>query len=118
MSHFAKIDNIVAQVIVAELDFINLGAVGDPASWFQTSYNTQGGKHINVGTPFRKNYAGIRYTYDASLDAFISPKPFPSWVLVADTCLWNAPIAMPSDGKAYAWDEATQAWQEATVHIQ
>ena len=76
MGHFAKVENgIVTQVIVAEQDFIDTGAVGDPSTWVQTSYNTQGGQHRNGGTPLRKNYAGIGYTYDAIDDAFIPPMP-------------------------------------------
>lgn len=114
MSHFAQIDNnnVVVQVIVAEQDFINSGAVGDPVKWIQTSYNTLGGVHRNGGTPLRKNYAGIGYTYDADRDAFIPPKPFPSWVLDEDTCQWNAPVAMPTDGKRYTWDEVAVNWVE------
>lgn len=82
----------------------------------QTSYNTHGGVHKLGGTPLRKNYAGIGYTYDAGRDAFIPPKPYASWVLNEDTCLWNAPVPYPEDigtpeePKRYAWDEATTAW--------
>jgi hypothetical protein len=112
MSHFAKVENgVVTQVIVAEQDFINSGHVGDPSSWIQTSYNTHGGQHPN-GTPLRKNYAGIGYTYDAIRDAFIPPKPFESWTLVEDTCLWSSPTPMPEDGKIYVWNEATTSWTE------
>jgi hypothetical protein len=76
MSHFAKVENgIVIQVIVAEQNFINTGAVGDPATWIQTSYNTHGGSHPQ-DKPLRKNYAGVGYTYDLERDAFIPPKPF------------------------------------------
>lgn len=112
MSHFAKINsnNIVEQVIVIEQDMLNTGHWGDPLSWIQTSYNTHGGIHKLGGTPLRKNYAGIGYTYDAVRDAFIPPKPYPSWVLNEDTCLWEAPVAMPADGKLYRWDEATASW--------
>ena len=84
----------------------------------RTSYNTIGGVHINGGTPLRKNYAGIGYTYDSERDAFIPPKPYPSWVLVEETCLWEAPVAMPTDAgtgnppKIYIWDEATVSWIE------
>lgn len=88
--------------------------MGDPASWVQTSYNTHGGQHPE-GRPLRKNFAGIGYTYDAQRDAFIAPKPFNSWVLDEQTCLWNAPVAMPTDGKMYTWDEATTSWVEVTV---
>lgn len=116
MSHFAQIDdnNIVVQVIVAEQDFIDSGAVGDSSKWIQTSYNTYGGEHRNGGTPLRKNYAGIGYTYDPTMDAFIPPKPYPSWVLNTDTCLWNPPIPMPTDGKFYVWSESSQSWDEVT----
>lgn len=113
MSHFAKVENgVVTQVIVIEQDVLNLGHWGDPASWVQTSYNTLGGVHQLGGTPLRKNYAGIGYTYDSVRDAFIPPKTFPSWVLNEDTCLWEAPTPMPTDGKIYTWDEATTAWVE------
>jgi len=112
MAHFAKIENsIVTQVIVAEQDFIDTGAVGD--GWLQTSYNTYGGQHPE-GRPLRKNYAGIGYTYDAQRDAFIPPQPYSSWTLVEDTCQWFPPVAMPTDGKMYSWDEATLAWIEVT----
>ncbi len=112
MSHFAKVENgIVTQVIVAEEEFINSGFVGDPRSWVQTSYNTKGGQHPE-GRPLRKNYAGIGYTYDSTRDAFIPPKPFESWTLNEDTCLWDAPTPMPDDGKLYTWDEETLSWKE------
>lgn len=119
MSHFAKVENgIVTQVIVIEQDVINTGAFGDPASWVQTSYNTRGGIHFGQdgnpdgGVALRKNYAGIGYTYDADRDAFIPPKPYASWVLNDQTCLWDAPVAMPTDGKIYEWDEDTVSWVE------
>ena len=114
MSHFAQIDenNIVTQVIVIEQDVVDTGLFGDPASWIQTSYNTSGGVHLLGGTPLRKNYAGIGYTYDSTRDAFIPPKPYNSWVLNEDTCLWEAPTPMPTDGKIYNWDEATTSWVE------
>jgi hypothetical protein len=78
--------------------------------WKQTSYNTVGGVHNNGGTPLRKNHAGIGYTYDETRDAFIAPKPYDSWVLNEDTCLWQAPTPMPTDGKLYKWDELTKNW--------
>jgi hypothetical protein len=114
MSHFAKVeDGIVTQVIVIEQDVLNTGHWGDPASWVQTSYNTHGGVHANGGTPLRKNFAGIGYTYDAGRDAFVPPKPFASWVLNEDTCLWDAPTPMPvEEGKFFAWDEDTVSWIE------
>ena len=88
MAHFARVENgVVTQVIVIDQETLNTGHWGDPASWVQTSYNTQGGVHSLGGTPLRKNYAGIGYTYDSVRDAFIPPKPFPSWVLDEITCL-------------------------------
>jgi hypothetical protein len=112
MSHFAKIiDGIVTEVLVIEQDVIDTGAFGDPSLWVQTSYNTYGGQHPE-GRPLRKNYAGIGYIYDAERDAFIPPQPFASWALNEDTCLWDAPVAYPDDGKPYYWDEATLAWVE------
>lgn len=115
MAHFAHVTNgIVDQVIVAEQDFIDSGAVGNPSEWIQTSYNTHGGQHPE-GRPLRKNYAGVGYTYDAVKDAFIPPKPFASWTLDDDTCLWNAPVAMPTDGKPYVWDEDTTSWKEVVA---
>ena len=132
MSHFAEIsgsNNIVIRVIVAEQDFINSGAVGDPANWIQTSYNTSGGVHYgdvsgsyvpDGGTQLRKNYAGEGYTYDEDKDAFIPSKPFASWTLDEDSCRWEPPVAYPEppvdpgDYKAYSWDEDSQAWVEVT----
>lgn len=112
MAHFAKVENgIVTQVIVIEQDVLNTGLWGDPASWVQTSYNTHGGQHPN-GSPLRKNFAGIGYTYDKDRDAFIPPKPYNSWLLNEDTCQWEPPAPMPSDGKLYVWDEATTSWVE------
>ena len=79
--------------------------------WKQTSYNTKGGVHSSGGTPFRKNHAGIGYTYDEDRDAFIPPKPFNSWILDEDTCLWQAPVAYPDDGQFYEWNETEQQWK-------
>ena len=103
MSHFAKIDsnNIVENVIVAEQDFINSGAVGDSFLWVQTSYN---GK-------FRGKYASIGDTWDKVNEMFISPQPYPSWTLDADFT-WNAPTPIPTDDKMYNWDETTTNWKE------
>jgi hypothetical protein len=113
MSHFAKVvDGKVSQVIVAEAEFFQTFVDSSPGEWIQTSYNTHGGVHTNGGTPLRKNYAGIGFTYDRTKDAFIPPQPFASWVLDEQSCLWNAPLAMPTDGKAYTWDETTKAWIE------
>jgi hypothetical protein len=85
------------------------------AIWKQTSYNTIGGIHNNNGTPFRKNFAGIGYTYDETRDAFIAPKPFNSWILNEDTCLWNAPVAKPEDDNKYRWNESTLTWDIVEV---
>lgn len=113
MAHFAKVvDGKVSQVIVAEKEFFDTFVDSSPGEWIQTSYNTHGGVHKNGGTPLRKNYAGIGFTYDRTRDAFIPPQPFASWTLDEQTCLWNAPVAMPTDGKMYTWDEATTAWVE------
>ena len=78
--------------------------------WKQTSYNTHGGVHNNNGTPLRKNHAGIGYTYDENRDAFIPPKPFKSWILNEDTCLWESPIPYPQDNNRYNWNEQTKSW--------
>lgn len=124
MAHYAFLDenNIVTQVIVG----VEEGT--DGYDWEQrygefrgqtckrTSYNTRGNVHSGGGTPFRKNYAGIGYTYDQNLDAFIPPKPYNSWLLNTDTCLWYAPVPKPDDGKFYYWDEDTQSWVEIPDH--
>ena len=120
MAHYAflNMQNIVTEVIVGKDE------TEGPTNWEmhygnfreqvckRTSYNTRGGQHLDGGTPFRKNYAGIGYTYDYARDAFIPPKPFPSWTLDSNTCLWVAPVEMPSDGKNYTWDEENQTWVE------
>ncbi len=117
MAHFAKLDenNIVTFVTVGRQEDDGKEAdlcarTGDV--YKQTSYNTHGGVHALGGTPLRKNYAGIGYTYDAVRDAFIPPKPYTSWLLNETTCLWDAPVAYPDDGKRYSWDEATTSWVE------
>ena len=113
MAHFAKVvDGIVTQVIVAEPEFFDTFVDSSPGQWIQTSYNTSHGVHLNGGTPLRKNYAGIGYTYDAGRDAFIAPKPFSKWVLNEDTCAWQAPTQMPNDGKQYRWDDDAGNWVE------
>ena len=121
MAHYAYLDenNRVTSVIVGKNED------DPPGNWEQyygakrTSYNTRGGIYYipNTDTPdpdqskaFRKNFAGIDYVYDAVLDAFIPPKPYPSWLLNTQSCLWDAPVPYPNDGKAYIWDEATQSW--------
>jgi hypothetical protein len=115
MAHFAQLDenNIVVQVIVGvdephdgeAIYFQTTGKV-----WKKTSYNTVGGVHSLGGTPLRKNYAGIGFTYDAQRDAFIAPQPYPSWILNEQTCQWEAPVPMPTDDKKYMWDESTTSW--------
>jgi hypothetical protein len=118
LSHFAKIENgIVTQVIVIDAETLQLGHWGDPSLWKQTSYNTHGGVHATGGTPLRFNYAGLGYSYDATRDAFIPPKPFASWLLNETTCLWDAPTPMPTDGKMYRWDEPTLSWVEVTQGV-
>jgi hypothetical protein len=124
MSHFAKVENgTVTQVIVAEQDFIDSGAVGDPSAWIQTSYNTSQGVHRNGGTPLRKNYAGIGFVYDAGRDAFYASQPYPSWSLNEDTCVWGAPVAQPDPvmptettiGTFWSWNESTLSWDATEI---
>ena len=119
MAHYAKVENgIVTQVIVAEEAFILTGALGDPANWIQTSYNTRGNLHYGQDgqpdgrEPLRGNYAGIGYTYDKLNDVFIAPQPFPSWILNIGSWMWEAPTPYPDDGKVYNWDEETTSWKE------
>tara|TARA_R110000824_G_scaffold360024_1_gene547720 strand:+ start:1107 stop:1499 length:393 start_codon:yes stop_codon:yes gene_type:complete len=130
MVHFAKIDenNIVVVVHVvhdnvatdeqAGADFLNKIHKTN-AVWKQTSYNTYGGVHQLGGTPFRKNYAGPGYTYDAARDAFIPIKPYDSWILNETTCVWDSPVPLPDDSAAnngskyYNWDESNTEWKEA-----
>ena len=129
MAHFAKLgeNNIVVFVTVGR-DEDNgkenelTARTGDV--YKQTSYNTRGGVHydpitnetsVDQSKAFRKNYAGIGYTYDVSRDAFIPPKPYVSWVLNEDTCLWEAPVPMPTNGKMYRWDEATVSWVQEII---
>ena len=117
MSHFAKVlDGKVVNVIVAEQEFFDTFVDSSPGTWLQTSYNTSGGKHPE-GRPLRKNYAGIGYTYDPVRDAFIPPHTFASWTLDEETCLWQSPVAMPTDGKAYVWNEETLQWTEPKVEV-
>ena len=120
MAHYAflNLNNIVTEVIVGK----NEGEDGiDWEQWYgefrgqickRTSYNTISGVHTNGGTAYRKNYAGIGFTYDSTRDAFIPPKPYASWLLDEQTCLWNAPTPMPTDNKQYRWDESTTSWVE------
>jgi len=121
MAHFAKLDenNIVLEVNVVDndnlldsngveqesigVDFLTIWS-GGYANWKQTSYNGS----------FRKNYAGIGFSYDPVRDAFIAPQPFPSWVLNEETCIWQSPTPYPTDGKLYGWDEQQLNWIEVT----
>jgi hypothetical protein len=134
MASFAKIENNIVITVVSVvnevlknsngveqeqlgIDFLNqLYNTND--NWKQTSYNTYGGIHNNGGTPFRKNHAGIEYTYDSQRDAFIPPKPYNSWVLNEQTCLWEAPVAMPEeqleDNQYYSWNESIINWEVKT----
>ena len=120
MGHYAFLnaDSVVTEVItgINETELIE-GLL--PETWYgnfrgqvckRTSYNTYGGVHNGGGTAYRKNYAGIGYTYDTARDAFIAPKPYASWVLDEATCRWTAPVAMPSAGGPWAWDEGTESW--------
>lgn len=127
MGHYAKItDGIVQQVIVAEAEFFDTFVDSSPGEWIQTSYNTRGGVHYKPDSnepsedqtkALRKNYAGLGFSYDRMRDVFIPPKPYASWVLNEETCLWNAPTPMPTDDKMYIWDETTTSWveQESSV---
>lgn len=122
MAHYAflNMQNIVTEVIVGKDE------TDGPTNWEmhygnfreqvckRTSYNTKGGVHANGGTPFRKNYAGIGYTYDETRDAFIPPKPYDSWVLDEQSCLWEAPVAYPDDGEMYTWNEELGTWDLVT----
>lgn len=122
MAHFAEIDenNVVLRVLVVDdlheangHEFLS-ETLGLGGTWLKTSYNTSAGVHTLGGTPFRKNYAGIGYTYDSERDAFIGPKPYPSWVLNEESCVYEAPVAMPTDGARYTWNEDTTSWDLIT----
>jgi len=123
MAHYAILNenNIVTQVIVGKNEDETYN--GQAVNWEEyyggkrTSYNTSGNVHSSGGTPFRKNYAGIGYTYDLERDAFIPPKPYNSWILNETTCLWDSPIPVPTDagiGEYYRWDEPTISWVKET----
>jgi hypothetical protein len=132
MASFAKVENNIVITVISvvnevlhdangiEQEFIGVeflkNLYNEPeAIWKQTSYNTNAGIHSLGGTPFRKNHAGIGFTYDTQRDAFIPPKPYNSWVLNEQTCNWNAPIAYPNDGQRYTWNEETQSWTLQTI---
>ena len=132
MASFAKIENNIVTIVVSVVNDVLKDSNGveqeqlgiqflktlynEPnAIWKQTSYNTHGNVHSLGGNPFRKNHAGIGYTYDSQRDAFISPKPYNSWILNENTCLWDAPVARPNDNNIYSWDEETQNWTLQTI---
>jgi hypothetical protein len=108
-----SVANEVATTEQAGIDFLH--KLHNYPFWKQTSYNTQGGVHQLGGTPFRKNHAGIGYTYDEDRDAFIPKKPFSSWVLNESTCLWEAQVAKPNDGEKYNWNEETTSWDLSVI---
>jgi hypothetical protein len=118
MGHYAFLDenNVVTEVITGKDE---TDTSHDWEQWYgnfrgqvckRTSYNTQGGQHSTGGTPYRKNYAGIGYTYDAARDAFIPPRPYASWTLDEDSCLWQPPVPYPTDSNLYEWDENILNW--------
>ena len=122
MAHFAKlgmgnkvltvevVSNDIATTEQAGIDFLN-NLYKSRDIWRQTSYNTYAGEHSLGGTPFRKNFAGVGYHYDQTKDAFIPPQPYNSWTLNETTCIWDPPVAYPSDGKIYIWNETTRQWE-------
>ena len=135
MASFAKLDNnnVVLRVesvvneVLKDLNGIEQETIGieflknlhgQDTNWKQTSYNTNAGIHSLGGTPFRKNHAGIGYTYDSQRDAFIPIKPYNSWILNEETCTWNAPVAMPTaqleENQYYSWNESTLSWDLVT----
>ena len=137
MARFAKVDrnNIVETVLVVDnkelLDengeekeskgvaFLNkIFGVNDEFTWVQTSYNTYAGRHLLGKTPFRKNHAGMGYTYDEDRDAFMPPKPFDSWILNEDTCQYDPPVERPDDGNRYIWNEDTTSWDEVAMEAE
>jgi hypothetical protein len=131
MASFAKIENNIVITVISVVNEVlkdsngieqeQLGIqflktlYGQDTNWKQTSYNTVGGIHSLGGTPFRKNHAGIGYTYDQQKDAFIPQKPYNSWILNETTCNWEAPIAYPTDGQRYSWNEENQNWTLQTI---
>ncbi len=113
MAHYAKVSGgIVTEVLVTEAEFFDTFVDDSPGEWIQTSYNTWGGEHSNGETPLRKNFAGVGFTYDSVLDAFIPPQPYNSWTLNEDTCQWSSPVPYPNDNKDYTWNEETLTWDE------
>jgi len=133
MSYFARVPTltngkgIVDDVIAAEQDFIDSGAVGDASLWWQTSFNTRGNVHYGAdgqpdgGVALRANYAGIGYTLDTTVvqdgvvGVFYAPQPYTSWVLNTQTYLWDEPVPMPQTGGPYDWDKSTESWVAVTT---
>ena len=118
MAHYAKVDDgIVTCVLVVPDEHEDegeayLNGLALDGRWIQTSYNTLGNVHKQGGVPLRKNYAGVGYSYDEKLDAFIAPRPYPSWILDEDSGIWEPPVPMPADG-FFLWDESTAGWVSA-----
>lgn len=133
MAHYAKVkDSVVTQVIVAEPEFFDTFVDTEPGEWLKTSYNMRGGVYYDPETNEaaadqsvitgdegreRKNYAGIGFTYDRDRNAFIPPQPFASWTLNDTSCLWEAPVAYPTDGEMYTWNEDTTSWDVVTEEV-
>lgn len=133
MAHYAKVkDGVVTQVIVAEPEFFDTFVDTEPGEWLKTSYNMRGGVYYDPETNEaaadqsvitgddgreRKNYAGIGFTYDRDRNAFIPPQPFASWTLNDTSCLWEAPVAYPTDGEMYTWNEDTTSWDVVTEEV-
>lgn len=122
MPHFAKLDKN------SVVTFVTVGSDHDDGkelelskrtkhTYKQTSYNTQGGVHLLGGNPFRKNFAGIGFTYDADLDAFIPPKPYPSWLLDEESATWKAPVAYPEGEVMYSWNEGLGDWESVQFEV-
>ena len=126
MAHYAKVyQGVVTEVIVADADFFDSFVDTTPGEWIQTSYNTRGGVHYDPetnlpddGIPLRKNFAGVGYTYDAEKDAFVPPQPFASFTLNETSCLWEPPLAYPTDGEVYVWSEDDYQEDNTTGWVQ
>lgn len=133
MAHYAKVtDGVVTQVIVAEPEFFDTFVDTTPGEWLKTSYNMRGGVYYDPATNEaatdqsvitgdegreRKNYAGVAFTYDRDRNAFIPPQPYASWTLNDTSCLWEAPVAYPTDGEMYTWNEDTTSWDVVTEEV-
>jgi hypothetical protein len=126
MAHYAFLDdnNVVTQVIVGKDEDDLVEGVTSWEEYYgnlknqvckRTSYNTRAGEHVEGGTPFRGNYAGIGYTYDATLDAFLPPQPFASWTLDEETYSWISPVPYPEDGEPYSWNEDLGSWEPMVI---